>query len=320
MGENRSDGEVASVACAAKKFLECRNALVDRAGDEVWCRGHAKTSWELIPRLFRKDEGLYDETAMFHSFRVRAPERHHDHRSVFDWLCLMQHYGAPTRLLDWTENFLFALYFAVMPGDGDRDEDLGRVHVLAPRRLNKETAGAGTIFVSDGFHVALRAVQARARGYRGWVREMDALECFPSSIDAEKHSRVPRRKPNALVASWLCNPVAVRPHRFNPRLLAQVGTFTLHAGKRYGKEDGTPVMDRLSEQCHRFDIKDDASNPFLRAFTVRKTRIREELESMGIHRGTLFPDLDGQTAYLVDKWRVETTSQSARCSSSGVTR
>jgi hypothetical protein len=49
------------------------------------------------------------------------------------WLVLMQHYGLPTRLLDWTRSLIVAAYFAVLhePVDGD-----GAIWVLAPERLN----------------------------------------------------------------------------------------------------------------------------------------------------------------------------------------
>jgi len=37
--------------------------------------------------------------------------------SYWSWLFQMQHYGVPTRLLDWSRDALVALYFATNPED-----------------------------------------------------------------------------------------------------------------------------------------------------------------------------------------------------------
>lgn len=39
----------------------------------------------------------------------------------FEWLAVLQHYGAPTRLLDFTESFFIALYFATIDSNSDND-------------------------------------------------------------------------------------------------------------------------------------------------------------------------------------------------------
>lgn len=71
---------------------------------------------------------------MIHTMRLNpsVPQRY-DRAS---WLTLMQHYGLPTRLLDWSESPLVALYFA-LSSDEDAKADAA-VWVLNPMKLNKK--------------------------------------------------------------------------------------------------------------------------------------------------------------------------------------
>jgi hypothetical protein len=54
------------------------------------------------------------------------------------WYFLMQHYGAPTRLLDWTDGALLALSFSVRELKRPRDVS---VWILDPSWLNTKTLG-----------------------------------------------------------------------------------------------------------------------------------------------------------------------------------
>lgn len=54
-------------------------------------------------------------------------------------LCLLQHYGIPTRMLDITENALVALYFACVSKSKDERENDGEVIVFSDFRDTKIT-------------------------------------------------------------------------------------------------------------------------------------------------------------------------------------
>lgn len=114
----------------------------------LWFRGERSefSSCGLVPALYRGvctrkkvrrqvlQQLLEIELGLFADFRRRAaPLCDRLPADEWEWYFLMQHYGGPTRLLDWSEGSLLALHFAIREHPYAKGDAI--VHVVAPAWL-----------------------------------------------------------------------------------------------------------------------------------------------------------------------------------------
>jgi hypothetical protein len=133
----RTRPPITSLADFVDAIRELRQAWTDENWVQAWYRGHADAGWPLTPKYYRVF-GTYDyltEGELRDDFQRRGRQlvTTYNPRDDWEWYFTMQHHGAPTRLLDWTDGALIALYFALCP----HPKHDAAVWVLDPFWLNR---------------------------------------------------------------------------------------------------------------------------------------------------------------------------------------
>lgn len=255
---------------ALLSFLAARTAhwgFATRAG-RPWFRGQRNKKHPPLPSIFRN---RYDEHGLTNMFRNRAPilDQVPDRSGHTDeWLFLMQHYGVPTRLLDWTESPLAALLFAVLPND-DREtepETDGAIWIIHPLELNRLKDSIG----KDEFP-------------NTWANFEGNL--VRHNIDRAFWTAGPATK----------LPIAIQATYGKPVMGNQKSCFTVHGTLEHDFESlftGT-TLDR-DGYFLKFEIPSTA-----------KAAIREQLDRLGITYSVLYPSLSGLAVELKRRFRAD---------------
>lgn len=119
-------------------YTEVVETVAELGGEPLIYRGQCNADWGLLPSLARlRDRELsLIEDVMYFDFITKAAEILPRDNSSWDNFFTMQHHGIPTRLLDWSETFGVALYFAIKGCQGD-----AAIWVLDPFELNRAVLG-----------------------------------------------------------------------------------------------------------------------------------------------------------------------------------
>ncbi len=297
MGCDKVDLELENWAAFVSEFA------LDDAANWVF-RGQANAEWGLsttLQRAFKKrgvEDPLYrahveNSTIGFFKDRSRlhlptTPDEH----DLLGWLALMQHYGAPTRLQDWTLSPFVAAYFAYRDEDQETDAMVWAIQAYYCRR-----AVAPGVVVSlpwDHLGVFEKIYLDPATGDEHAITE--------STTQAGSENET-LREAIRKGGGW---PLPVLPFNVDARMTAQQSVFLVTTeidfpvGDLVDKAKWPPQakVDRFAADLARRVAISPLEKPYQLIKRIRlplawRDQALHSLRRMGITEDTMFPGTDG---------------------------
>jgi hypothetical protein len=283
-GFEHSKGRMRTISefleCIEWKWKKWKKAIAWSPQENCpWFRGVQREDYKLVPSIYRGRSVIgWKYTAnqavdMQAEFARRAKPFINAELSYGDgeYLHLMQHYRFPTRLLDWTEGALIALYFAIRISTGTTSSPC--VWMLNPSWLN---------FVND---VTTKNTK---------TKEDKSLVLYTDRRAMKKHDPDSVVRKHYLREHRLAKlPVAVFPPHMDRRIVAQKSVFTIHGREK----DGFGVLRKLHPDAQVCKIRITSDDQEIEAMT-------KDLNRAGVTETAIFPDLEGLSREIQAEYKM----------------
>ena len=300
--------------------------------NEFWYRGQEDVDFVLLPSLLRGfDMKKYEEYStlsrwqraqfeQFKSYADGAPEIIQTGFTTSDYLSLMQHYQVVTNFMDWSEDALTALYFALEPEMTGATEKTPRTkdasfYILDPYRYNTIRARMIQEYAqyqqntNESIKVINKIEHGKTRLPNLSVsyneQQMNMFLLGDDESDWTAYQEDEYELDSKLKKEMLHLPICALTSRLNPRIRAQSGIFlvyNLYSPPSFkGKgENKTIDFDYLQlEKIQQFYLNhyreyDTSGKPFLYKLCIKRescTEIANWLRAMGISTEKIYPEL-----------------------------
>ena len=277
-----------------EKYIHSLSDALDytRNLNDFCYRGQSNASWNLVPTIFRRLNGLRKDAYNLESWyelerntyrnfadkarQFRPPGSSIQWNSDWERLCLAQHYGVPTRLLDWTSNLQVGLFFSV--------------ETLSP--------SDSALWCLDMSGLPLVAYEIVGRREPGKGYRLRTLPRADVSFFLEwSKSIVPGSTAAPIQANFF---TIIQPAAFDKRIINQAGLFSVHVTFRH--QTGDLVTDHTS---YLLDVEKSIGKDILHKLIIPekdKKVIRQDLLRTNVDHTFIFPDLSGLGMLLSDSY------------------
>ncbi|RSK25693.1 FRG domain-containing protein [Bacillus sp. HMF5848] len=320
-----------------KEALEVSNIIVSNNNDFLF-RGQANKEWKIESSLFRKGYDGSKESLLYSEIRHINHERFNS-KDFIQLTCDMQHYGIPTRLVDWTGNIFNAIYFACVSGSEELSKD-GIVFVMnCPEILDVDSETYKDIQsfleyrygnksdITKGIFPILSKVYDSEKKYKfiktrlsnERIKRQDGYfsTCFEAS-DSEANSFL-----RYMLNDYLKRNNSKVPDQYLDQIVDKItipideSVMELICQQVEGYNaiatENQINLEGLKEAISRFrNIKSfDHSMNDIQKYdqhikiiipATHKRVIINELDKVGINSSTVYPDLEGMTKYIKEKY------------------